>query len=120
MASAPAVAPSTTDMLPRRRVVGYAMGDVANNVAFQMTSLFLMVYMTDIAGVSAGVAGAIYGVTKIWAGVTDLFAGNTVGRRQTRHGRLRPWLIWVSPFLAISLVALFSTPAALGPVATVA
>lgn len=120
MASAPAAAPSTTDILPRRRVVGYAMGDVANNVAFQMTSLFLMVYMTDIAGVSAGIAGAIYGVTKVWAGVTDLVAGNTVGRKQTRHGRLRPWLIWVSPFLAISLVALFSTPAALGPMATVA
>jgi glucuronide carrier protein len=120
MASAPAVGQSTTDILPRRRIVGYAMGDVANNVAFQMTSLFLMVYMTDIAGVSAGIAGAIYGVTKVWAGVTDLFAGNTVGRKQTRHGRLRPWLIWVSPFLAISLVALFSTPAALGPMATVA
>lgn len=120
MASAPAAAQSTTDILPRSRILGYAMGDVANNVAFQMTSLFLMVYMTDIAGVSAGIAGAIYGVTKIWAGVTDLFAGNTVGRRQTKHGRLRPWLIWVSPFLAISLVALFSTPAALGPMATVA
>lgn len=120
MASASAVGQSTTDILPRRRIVGYAMGDVANNVAFQMTSLFLMVYMTDIAGVSAGIAGAIYGVTKVWAGVTDLVAGNTVGRRQTRHGRLRPWLIWVSPFLAIALVGLFSTPAALGPMATVA
>lgn len=120
MASAPATDQSTTDILPRRRVVGYAMGDVANNVAFQMTSLFLMVYMTDIAGVSAGVAGVIYGVTKVWAGAMDLLAGNTVGRKQTRHGRLRPWLIGVSPILAISLVALFSAPAALGPMATVA
>jgi glucuronide carrier protein len=65
-------------------------------------------------------AGPIYGVTKVWAGFTDLFAGNTVGRKQTRHGRLRPWLIGVSPLLAISLVGLFSTPAALGPMATVA
>ena len=120
MASEAAAAPRTTDILPQRRILGYAMGDVANNVAFQMTSLFLMVYMTDIAGVSAGIAGAIYGVTKVWAGVTDLLAGNTVGRRETRHGRLRPWIIGVSPLLAISLVALFSTPAGLGPMATVA
>ncbi|WP_422115490.1 cytidylate kinase family protein [Brachybacterium sp. UNK5269] len=110
----------TTDILPRSRILGYAMGDAANNVAFQMTSLFLMVYMTDIAGVPAAIAGVIYGVTKVWAGVTDLLAGNTVGRRQTRHGRLRPWLLWASPFLAVSLVMLFSTPAALGPMATVA
>lgn len=120
MTSTARTEPSTTDMLPRRRVLGYAMGDVANNVAFQMTSLFLMVYMTDIAGVSAAIAGVIYGVTKVWAGVTDLVAGNTVGRKQTRHGRLRPWLIGVSPFLAIALVGLFSTPASLGPMATVA
>ena len=28
--------------------------------------MFLVVYMTDIAGISAGAAGAIYGITKIW------------------------------------------------------
>jgi glucuronide carrier protein len=105
--------------LPRTRVVTYALGDVANNVSFQMTSLFLMAYMTDIAGVPAAVAGTIYGVTKVWAGVTDLVAGNTVGRRETRWGRLRPWIIGVSPFLSISLVMLFSTPAGLSPTATV-
>jgi len=110
---------STTERLPLRRVVGYALGDVANNVAFLMTSLFLMAYMTDIAGVPAAVAGTIYGVTKVWAGVTDLLAGNTVGRRQTRWGRLRPWLLWASPFLVISFVLLFSTPAGLNPTATI-
>src|SRR3954454_14133314 len=111
---------STTDRLSRGRVVGYSLGDVANNVSFQMTSLFLMAYMTDIAGVPAAIAGTIYGVTKVWAGVTDLVAGNTVGRKETKWGRLRPWLVWVSPFLSISLVLLFSTPAGLSTTATVA
>lgn len=89
------------------------MGDVANNLSFQMTSMFLMVYMTDIAGVPAAVAGTIYGVTKIWAGVCDLVAGNTVDKANTRWGRLRPWLLWVSAPLAIIFVLLFSTPAGL-------
>ena len=110
----------TLEGMPRRRVISYALGDVANNVSFQMTSLFLMAYMTDIAGLSAAVAGTIYGVTKVWAGVTDLVAGNTVGRKDTKWGRLRPWIVGVSPFLSISLVALFSTPAGLSPAATVA
>ena len=111
---------NAAEEMPRRRVLAYALGDVANNVSFQMTSLFLMAYMTDIAGISAAVAGTIYGVTKVWAGVTDLVAGNTVGRKDTRWGRLRPWIVGVSPLLSISLVAMFSTPAGLGPAATVA
>src|SRR3954453_6463754 len=111
---------STTDRLPRSRVVGYALGDIANNVSFQMTSLFLMAYMTDIAGVSAAIAGTIYGITKVWAGVADLVAGNTVARKETKGGRLRPWLLWVSPLLTITLVLLFSTPAGLSPTTTVA
>lgn len=53
--------------LSRGRVVSYALGDVANNLAFQMTSMFLMVYMTDIVGISAAAAGTIYAVTKVWA-----------------------------------------------------
>lgn len=60
-----AAAPRTTDILPRKRVLGYAMGDVANSVAFQMISLFLMICMTGITGVSAGIAGAIYDVTTV-------------------------------------------------------
>jgi glucuronide carrier protein len=51
MASTPTNMESTTEGMPRRRVVSYAMGDAANNVSFQMTSLFLMAYMTDMAGV---------------------------------------------------------------------
>ena len=101
--------------LSNGRVVSYAMGDVANNLAFQMTSMFLMVYMTDIVGLSAAAAGTIYAVTKVWAGVADLVAGNTVDKANTRWGRLRPWILWGSTPLAITLVLLFSTPAGLSP-----
>lgn len=102
------------------KVFSYALGDVANNLSFMMTSMFLMVFMTDIAGLSAGVAGTIYGVTKVWAGVTDLFSGQMVDRFDTRWGRLRPWILFGSTPLAIVFVLLFSVPAGLGPTATVA
>lgn len=113
-------APAADQKLSQGRVLSYALGDVANNLAFMMTSLFLMAYMTDIAGISAAAAGTIYGVTKIWAGISDLVAGQTVDRANTRWGRLRPWLLWGSFPLAAVLVALFSTPAGLSGPATVA
>ena len=109
-----------TGTLSGGKVVSYALGDVANNLSFQMTSMFLMVYMTEIAGVSAAMAGMIYGVTKIWAGVCDLFAGQTVDRANTRWGRLRPWILFGSTPLAIVFVLLFSAPAGLSATMTVA
>lgn len=114
------MANKTQGTLTKGRIFSYSLGDVANNLSFQMTSMFLMVYMTDIAGVPAALAGTIYGVTKVWAGVTDLVAGNTVDKADTRWGRLRPWILWGSTPLAVVFVALFSTPAGLSPAMTVA
>ncbi len=106
--------------MPSHRVLTYSLGDVANNLSFMMTSMFLMVYMTDIVGLSAGVAGAIYGVTKIWAGFADLIAGNVVDKTNSRWGRLRPYLLFGPAPLAVFFVALFSTPAGLDEVAAIA
>ncbi|WP_218184636.1 cytidylate kinase family protein [Nigerium massiliense] len=115
----PAGGDEATQKLSNGRVLSYAFGDVANNLSFQMTSMFLMIYMTDIAGIGAGVAGGIYGVTKVWAGVTDLLAGSTVDRFDTKWGRLRPWILFGSFPLAIVLVLLFSVPAGLSPTMTI-
>ena len=106
--------------MPGHRVLTYSFGDLANNLSFMMTSMFLMVYMTDLVGLSAGVAGAIYGITKIWAGFADLFAGNTVDKTNSRWGRLRPYLLFGPVPLAVAFVALFSTPAGLNETAAIA
>lgn len=106
-------APPASAPLSTKSVVSYALGDVANNLAFLMTSSFFMIYMTELVGIEAGIAGAIYGVTKIWAGISDLTAGNTVDKTKSRWGRLRPWIIFGSFPLIASLVLLFSTPAGL-------
>lgn len=120
MSSAPATAPAQGNKLSTGTVISYSFGDVANNLSFQMTSMFLMMYMTNIAGVSAAMAGTIYGVTKIWAGFTDLFAGSMVDKPRTKLGTLRPWLMWVSPVIAIVFVLLFSNPLGLTGTAIVA
>ncbi len=47
-----------------RTIVGYSLGDVANNFAFAMGALFLLSYYTDVAGVGAAAAGTVfYGIS---------------------------------------------------------
>jgi glucuronide carrier protein len=100
--------------------LGYAGGDAANNLTFSMASAFLLIYYTDVAGISAAAAGTLFLVVRIWGGVTDLIAGRLVDETDTRWGKFRPYLVFASGPLLLLLVALFSIPGGLSDGATLA
>ena len=79
-----------------------------------MVSVFVLIYYTDVAGISAATAGTLLLVVRIWGGFTDLLAGRLVDETTTRWGKFRPYLLFGPlPLLAL-LVAMFSIPAGLG------
>jgi glucuronide carrier protein len=96
-----------------RQYLGYASGDVANNLTFSMASSFLLIYYTDVAGISAGAAGTLFLVVRVLGGVSDLVAGRRVDETSTRWGKFRPYLLFGSVPLLLLLVALFSIPGGL-------
>ena len=63
---------------PARAVLGYGLGDFANNLAFSMGTSFLLYYLTDVAGVTAAAVGTMFLVVRLWDAFTDLFAGRLV------------------------------------------
>jgi glucuronide carrier protein len=103
-----------------RQYLGYAGGDAANNLTFSMASAFLLIYYTDVAGISASTAGTLFLVVRVWGGITDLLAGRRVDDTNTRWGKFRPYLIFASAPLLLMLVALFSIPSELSDGAKVA
>jgi glucuronide carrier protein len=100
--------------------VGYAGGDFANNLTFSLTSLFLLVYYTDVAGIAAGAAGAVLVVARIWGAFTDVLAGRVVDRTHTRWGKFRPYFLFGGPPLMLITVALFTVPGGLSEGGTLA
>jgi glucuronide carrier protein len=108
-------APSTTRPLGLAQYLGYASGDAANNLAFSMTSLFLLLYYTDVVGIAAAAVGTMFLVVRFFDAFADLFAGRLVDRApSTRWGKFRPFILFGSlPLLLIS-VATFSVPGGLG------
>jgi glucuronide carrier protein len=94
--------------------LGYAAGEVANNLTFQMVSVFLLIYYTDVAGISASTAGTLLIVVRVWGGFTDLLAGRRVDETTTRWGKFRPYLLFGSVPLLALLVGMFSIPGGLG------
>ena len=92
-------------------VIGFGLGDVANNFAFAMGALFLLNYYTDVAGISAAAAGTMLASVRIYDAVMDIVAGRVIDRTSTRWGRFRPFLLWGSLPLMLLSVAVFSVPA---------
>jgi len=90
--------------------LGYAGGDIANNLTFSLASMFLLLYYTDVAGIAAGAAGTLLLVVRVWQAVTDIFAGRMVDKTSSRWGRFRPYLLFGGPPLMLLSVALFSVP----------
>jgi glucuronide carrier protein len=99
--------------LRRTQLVGYAAGDAANNLAFSMTSMFLLLYYTDVVGITAAAAGTLFLVVRAWDAFADLFAGRVVDQTMTRWGKFRPFFLFVSLPLLLLGVATFTVPGGL-------
>lgn len=90
--------------------LGYGAGDAANNLAFSLTSMFLLFYYTDVVGVAATVVGTLFLVVRVFDAFADLFAGRVVDKTNTRWGRFRPFLLFAGIPLLLLNVAVFSVP----------
>jgi len=97
--------------LNKLSIIGYGAGDAANNLAFTTATMFLLVYYTDVAGISAAAAGTLLLVVRLFDAFADVFAGRIVDRAYSkRFGKFRPFIMFGSIPLLLLSVAVFSVP----------
>lgn len=94
---------------------GYGLGDLASNLIFGAVAMFLLFYYTDVAGASAAAVGTIILFSRFLDGFTDIGMGAIVDKTRSKHGKARPWLLWMAIPYTISAIMLFTVPD-LGPV----
>ena len=100
--------------LTRREVVGYGLGDMGFNFYWTNISTFLLIFYTDVFGISAAAAASMLFVVKIFNAFTDPLIGAAADRTRTRWGKFRPFLLFGPlPLAAVGVLA-FCTPD-LGP-----
>lgn len=104
--------------------VSYGLGDFAQNLVFGTVGGFLLFYLTNINGISAGVGATIFLVVRWINVVWDPWVGTVVDKaRVTKNGKYRPFLLNFGLPLVI-LAALLFLPVAkvlgAGTVATTA
>lgn len=94
--------------------LSYASGDVACNVVFGMIGTLLTLFYTDYVGISPATVGLMMLLSRLFDGVSDLVMGVLVERTNSRWGKSRPWLLWMSVPFVLSAVLLFTVPRTTG------
>ncbi|MFD1772849.1 MFS transporter [Paenibacillus rhizophilus] len=90
--------------------IGYGFGDFASQLLFAAAMTFLSYFYTDVIGISAGIIGTLMLIARVLDAFVDVGIGALVDKTKTRHGKARPWLLWMSGPFAMSGVLLFTVP----------
>lgn len=85
--------------------IGYGLGDFASSMFWKLFSMFLMIYYTDVFGLTPAAVGTMFLLTRIWDSINDPLMGILCDRTNTKQGKFRPYLLWMAiPFAAIGIL----------------
>ena len=88
--------------------IGYGIGDLGCNLVFSTMASYLMVFYTDVFGITAAAAGTMMLVTKFIDALTDTGMGLIVDRTHTKWGQGRPYfLLGAVPFAVFTFMIFF-------------
>lgn len=93
-----------------RQRLGYGVSDFSCNLVWQVITLYLMFYYTDVVGIPATQVGVLFLVTRIFDGLTDVGMGVVIDKTHTRWGKSRPWLLFGALPFAFFATAAFHLP----------
>ncbi|OCT15733.1 sodium:melibiose symporter [Paenibacillus pectinilyticus] len=108
-----AATPSMTKIKFKEKL-GYGLGDFASNLIWTATSAFVAFFYTDVVGLSAAAVGTLLLVARLIDGFADIGIGALVDKTKSKHGKARPWLLYLAVPFGAAGILLFSAPD-LGP-----
>ncbi|MDV6329684.1 MFS transporter [Asticcacaulis sp. 201] len=91
-----------------REVVSYGLGDAGFNLYWAPLSAFMMVYLSDVVGLSLASIASLLVTMRLISAVADPIFGAIADRTHTPYGRYRPWFLWLALPLASAGILFFS------------
>ena len=76
--------------------LAYGMGDVGCNFSWMFVGNFLMIFYTDVFGISMSAVATLMLFSRFWDAINDPIIGGLSDKTHTRWGRYRPWLLFAA------------------------
>jgi GPH family glycoside/pentoside/hexuronide:cation symporter len=102
--------------LSLREKWAYGSGDLSFSLITTIVSAYFAIFLTDVVGISAGIAAAAIFVGTSWDYVNDPIAGFLSDRTRSRWGRRRPFLLFGALPLMITFALMWWRPPIASPV----
>lgn len=97
----------TNIKVPLISKIAYGMGDVGCNFSWMFVGNFLMIFYTDVFGISMSAVATLMLFSRFWDAINDPIVGALTDKTQSRWGRYRPWLLIAAPITAGILILSF-------------
>lgn len=98
---------STDVRLSFRQKIEYAVGDLGYNLIYFWVSSYLLIFYTDVFGISAFAVTTLMLVVRIFDGINDPIIGAMADRTKQRTGTYKKWIQRGSFLLGLSTILLF-------------
>src|SRR5699024_3338944 len=103
-----------TQKLTMNEKLTFGLGDFGANYSWTFIASFITIYLTDVAGISAGIIGTIIIIARFADGFTDLLMGFIIDNMSSNMGKAKPCVFWTAPILGLLTFLLFNVPDFLG------
>ena len=95
-------------LVANNRLLSYAVGLAGQNANYGFVSNRLFVFLNTVLKIDSRKTGWITGFSTLWDAVNDPIIGTLVDARSFKPGnKLRPYLIWLPPFIGLITMAMF-------------
>lgn len=114
MTSATAAAPvksSNADKVSLKEYVAYFCYGFGQCFSYGIIGSFILIYYTDVVGISSVVASAIFLVARLWDAVFDPLVSRFMdSRKPSKQGKFRKWMKIAPIFVVVATIACFIDP----------
>lgn len=87
----------------------FGVGALGKDLVYAIVSSYLMIYLTDLVGISPLFVGNLFLVARVWDAFNDPMMGMIVDNTRSKYGKFRPWILLGTLVNAVVLIFLFKS-----------
>ncbi len=99
-----------TNKVPMKEKLSFGLYLGGQNIFYNLMVSYLMIFYTDVFGLTAMSVGTLFFIARLWDGINDPIMGVIVNKTNTRWGKYKPYLVGTPFFIAVFTILCFYAP----------